>query len=403
MTEDDMTLVRQYVAHQSESAFAALVSRHTNLVYSTTFRRVGSSQLAEEITQAVFIILARKCSSFDDQTILPGWLYRVTCYASGHALKQELRRRHREQEAYMQSHSDPTEPEVWPQITPLLEDAMVRLNQADRDALILRFFEGLSLKEVSTVLGASEAAAKMRVGRALEKLRVYFSRHGVNSTVETIAGAMSAGSVIVAPAALAKTAAAVALAKSATASASTSTLMKGALKLMAWTKMKTALVVGAVAVLSITTTTLVIQLRPRTEFPRSSWKFAGYADPKSAFMSYLWASVCQTNRDTFEQTLTPGQRNIYTQMIAMNMKVPQPHSEEATVAETFQRASDQWQNGSYRIIRGPVISEGQAVIQVEAHVADRTMDVQVKLKRMGNEWRFDGIQHRKIMTNNAQM
>src|SRR3954470_9790673 len=100
MPSDDMELVRQYVTGRSESAFAALVSRHANLVYSAALRRTSNPQLAEEITQAVFIILARKADSFGEKTILPGWLYRTACYVSGHALKREFRRQQREQEAY---------------------------------------------------------------------------------------------------------------------------------------------------------------------------------------------------------------------------------------------------------------------------------------------------------------
>ena len=103
MTTDDMDLVRQYVASQSESAFAALVARHTNLVYSAALRRVGNPQLAEEVTQAVFIILAKKAASLGHKTILPGWLYRTAGYVSGSALKRERRRQHREQEAFLQS------------------------------------------------------------------------------------------------------------------------------------------------------------------------------------------------------------------------------------------------------------------------------------------------------------
>src|SRR5580693_7614478 len=103
MTTDDMKLVREYAAHQSESAFAALVSRHTNLVYSVSLRKVRDLQLAEEVTQAVFIILARKAGSLSERTILPGWLYRTACFTSNSALKAECRRQKREQEAYMQS------------------------------------------------------------------------------------------------------------------------------------------------------------------------------------------------------------------------------------------------------------------------------------------------------------
>jgi RNA polymerase sigma factor (sigma-70 family) len=174
MTNDDMELMRQYVVQHLESAFAEIVSRHTDLVYSVAWRRIGDPQWAEEITQAVFIILARKADALPARTILSGWLYRTTCYVSRHALKQEFRRQRREQKAYMESLSTDTEPEVWRQIRPLLEEAMVRLGPADRDALVLRFFEGKSLKEVSAVLGVSEAAAKMRLSRALKNCAPIF-------------------------------------------------------------------------------------------------------------------------------------------------------------------------------------------------------------------------------------
>ena len=157
MTTDDMELVREYATRQSESAFATLVSRYTNLVYSAALRQAGDSQLAEEITQVVFIILARKAGSFDARTVVPGWLYRTTGYVSKSALKRELRRQHREQEAYMQSTLNETAP-AWEQLSPLLDEAMSRLGQTDRDALVLRFFEGRSLQEV----GQCWAQAKRR-------------------------------------------------------------------------------------------------------------------------------------------------------------------------------------------------------------------------------------------------
>ena len=108
-------------------------------------------------------------------------------------------------------------------------------------------------------LGASEDAAKKRVNRALEKLRKFFAKRGVNSTTAIIAGAISANSVQAAPVALAKTVTAVALAKGAAASASTLTLIKGALKIMAWTKAKTAIVAGAIVLLAAGTTTVTVK------------------------------------------------------------------------------------------------------------------------------------------------
>src|ERR1035438_1696625 len=123
MTADDMELVRQYAAQQSESAFAALVSRYTNLVYSAALRAGRDPQLAEEITQAVFIILARKAGSLNKKTILPSWLYRAACYASRSALKREYRRQQREQKAYMQSTLEEAQADaVWKQLSPLLEE-----------------------------------------------------------------------------------------------------------------------------------------------------------------------------------------------------------------------------------------------------------------------------------------
>ncbi len=273
-----MRLVREYAARQSESAFATLVSRHANLVYSAALRQARDPQLAEEVTQAVFILLARKAASLGARTILTGWLYRTACYVSGSALKRERRRQRREQEAYMKSELDAQPGTTWSQLSPLLDEAMLRLSQTDRDALVLRFFEGRSLQEVGSALGASEDAAKKRVGRALEKLRIFFSKRGVHSTAETIADAISANSIQPAPALLAKTATTLALAKGATASTSTLTLIKGALKIMAWTKIKSAIVASVVVLLAAGTTT--VSIKEYQEHRTYSWQIPNW-NPKT--------------------------------------------------------------------------------------------------------------------------
>jgi RNA polymerase sigma factor (sigma-70 family) len=275
-----MELVRAYAVRQSEQAFETLVTRHVNLVYSSALRQTRDPHLAEEITQAVFIILARKANSLNEKTILPSWLHRTAGFAAADALKIQRRRAQREQEAFMQSTLNEPESETWQQIAPLLDTAIAGLNEKDRHAVVLRFFQNKSMDEIGAALGASEDAAKMRVNRALEKLRQFFVKRGIASTAATLAGAISANSVQAAPATLAKTATAVALTKGAAASISTSTLIKGALKLMAWTKAKTAIVISAGVLLAAGTTTVAIYNigRPIVGIPKNWSVLSGNAD-----------------------------------------------------------------------------------------------------------------------------
>ncbi len=258
---DDMTLLRDYAAHHSGEAFGTLVARHINLVYSVALRQVRDPHLAEEITQAVFIILARKAGSLGPKTILPGWLCRTARYVSANALTIQRRRQRREQEAYMQSALNEPEPDMdlWRQIAPLLDEALAELGQKDHDALVLRYFEGKSLGEVGVAIGANEDTARMRINRALEKLRKFLMKRGVASTTAIIGGTISANSVQAAPVALTKVVTAIAITKGVAAGGSTLTLIKGALKLMAWTKINTAVVVGACILNSAGTTGMVVK------------------------------------------------------------------------------------------------------------------------------------------------
>ena len=256
---NDMDLVREFAFQNSETAFAELVRRHINLVYSAALRFTGNTSDTQDVTQAVFIILARKAAGLRARTVLTGWLYETTRYTALQWLRAQARRRQYEQEAQMQSSLDNSNPDaIWLQVGPLLELAMSRLNEKERTLLALRFFENRSGAEAAAILGIGEWAARKRGERALDKLRKYFFKHGVTSTTATLAKTISANSVQAAPVALAKTVTAIALAKGITAGGSTLILVKGALKLMAWAKAKTAIVVGTGFLLAAGTVTVAV-------------------------------------------------------------------------------------------------------------------------------------------------
>jgi RNA polymerase sigma factor (sigma-70 family) len=243
--EDDGALLRQYSENQSNGAFATLVARHINLVYSVALRGVADPHHADEVTQAVFIIFAKKAAQLRHDKALSSWLFQTTRFAAANFVRSEIRRHRREQEAYMQSVvNESGGDEVWRQIAPLLDTAVATLNEKDRRAIVLRFYEGRGLREVGAALGSNEESAKKRVARALEKLQRFFSKRGVHSTTTMITGAISANSVHAAPADLAVSVTAAATAKGAAASVSTVALVKGALKIMVWTKTKKMAVTG---------------------------------------------------------------------------------------------------------------------------------------------------------------
>ena len=273
---DDIQLLRDYVERQSEVAFAELVRRHVNLVYSVARRQTGSPHAAEEITQAVFVILARKAGSLSPKIILSGWLYQTARLSAANLLRTERRRTRREQEAHMQSLLNESGPDAWPQIKPLLDDAMAKLGEKDRDAIVLRFFEGKPLSEVGAALGASEDAAKMRVIRALEKLRRFFAQRGVALSTTALGSVIAANAVQAAPAAVVASVLAT-VGGGAIAAASTLTLVKGVLELVTLTKIKLG-VLSAVVAIGVATP-LILQQQANTRLREENRALRAQAVP----------------------------------------------------------------------------------------------------------------------------
>ena len=301
---DDHALLRQYAEQNSEAAFAALVTRHVDKVYSVALRHTRNPHAAEEITQAVFVILAKKSGRLGGKVILSGWLYETARLTSVTFIRSEIRRARREQEAHMQTALNENDSEAWLHIAPLLEDALAGLSAADRHAVVLRYFDGKSLGEVGAAMGASEDAAKKRVTRAVEKLRGFFTKRGVTLTAAVLTATISANSVQAAPVGLAKTISAVALAKG--AAASTSTLVKGTLKVMTLIKVKKAIGIGLGALLLVGTTTLVAQheLQPSCSFPYKTaddiWQLIHSVDTTKFEMH---AFIYSTNRTVHSRDL----------------------------------------------------------------------------------------------------
>lgn len=199
----DQQLLRDYAAGDSQAAFGELVRRHLDLVHSAAVRMTLDRHLAEDVSQAVFVALARQAPSLAERPVLAGWLHRTTQNLAAKTVRTEIRRRAREQEAATMQ--IPPSEAVWEQIAPHLDVALNQLDEPDRDALLLRYFERKSAREIGEWLGLGEEAAQKRVTRALERLRGVFVARGLAVPATSLAGAILLQAVQAAPAGLATT------------------------------------------------------------------------------------------------------------------------------------------------------------------------------------------------------
>jgi RNA polymerase sigma factor (sigma-70 family) len=223
MSETDLQLLARYKGKNAEDAFTEIVRRHLDLVLSAALRKVRSPQLAEEVAQSVFSDLAQQADGLAPDTVLPGWLYQVTCRTAIDVIRRESRRQSREQVALeLTAMNAPAA--NWTEVEPLLDEAMHALDETDRTAVLLRYFKNKSLREVGETLGTSEEAARKRITRAVERMRQFFTKRGVTVGASGLAVVISANAVQAAPTSLAMKIATAALAGKAMTAATASGL-----------------------------------------------------------------------------------------------------------------------------------------------------------------------------------
>jgi RNA polymerase sigma factor (sigma-70 family) len=220
--QSDSQLLRAYAEQSHEPAFTELVRRHVDFVHSAARRMVCDSHLAQDVTQGVFVALAKQAPQLVGQPVLSGWLHRTAQNIAAQTVRTDVRRRAREQEAFAMNELLATEPNaVWENIAPHLDTALGELSEPDRDALLLRYFERKSAQEMAQILGISDEAAQKRVSRAVERLRELFSKRNVSIGASGLAVLISANAVQAAPVGLAATISAAAVLAGKTISTST--------------------------------------------------------------------------------------------------------------------------------------------------------------------------------------
>jgi len=189
---DDGDLLRQFAETQDEPCFAVLVQRHIGFVYAVCLRRLRNPHAAQDATQAVFVVLARKAGAVARGPSVIGWLHRSACYETKNIMRAQANRLARETEAQRLGTTTPATRQDLQAIEAVLDDALSELPSGDRETILARYFSGFSYAEIGTTLRLSENAARMRVERALAKLRNQLARRGVTSMAVALSEALPA-------------------------------------------------------------------------------------------------------------------------------------------------------------------------------------------------------------------
>ncbi len=271
----DQQLLRKASTGDSR-AIGEIVSRYVDFVYAAALRQVRDPHLAEDVAQAVFVILWMKARNLPVRTVLHAWLFHTTRYAAANAIRtRERRARHEQRAAQMRSEqisddaaaaTSASQP-----IHAMLDEAIARLRESDRTAILLSFFARKTWREVGATIGISEEAARKRGERAIEKMRDYFQRRGVAMTNAGVLGAVQAVAMsgATAPPGLAHAITSACI-TSAPAVSGANLLVKGAIQMMTWTKIKLAGVVAAAVLATAAGSAVAIRYEARNEVTASN-------------------------------------------------------------------------------------------------------------------------------------
>lgn len=310
MSSTDSALLQRFVLSRDESAFEELVSRHLGLVMGAARRRLrGREDLAEEIAQNVFIVLARKAPALKSHPCLAGWLHKTATFQASRAARKEQTRSHsmsRLQTELNVSRDLASAPDEMEQVLPVLDDALASLNEGDRRTLLMRFYEGKSFKAIAALVGKTEVACQKQSRRALEKLGSVLRRRGATVSLTALATGLGSELGRATPVTQAATISQSALSNSSGASLSATGLFLQQLTLM---NTKSATLAGAIIVIACAGTGYLTGTASR---PKSKTEPVSAAPPKPASPSNTSSALTSPRgeRRDLEQLLALAHREL---------------------------------------------------------------------------------------------
>ena len=384
----DLDLLGQYARNRAQDAFTEIVRRHVDLVYSAALRQVRSPQLAEEVAQSVFTDLARNAGKLKPDTVLTAWLYQVTRRTAVDVVRKESRRQLREQIASEMNAMNATASD-WTHVGPFLDEAMHMLDDTDRTAVLLRYFENKSLREVGQTLGTSDDTAQKRVSRAVERLREFFSRHGVTVGASGLVVVLSANAVQAAPVGLAGTIATAGATLAGTTLSATATATTTAVKIIVMTTLQKSIIAAFIAAAVGTGLYEARQYyhsHHLVEYiPRETWASAGFATPEAAIRSFCWAK----SQGDINTAMTMATPELWQEVENKYFKNKSDSERGKMLIETVKNVK------GIGIQKRTVVADDQVVfrmLQLHSDGKDGKSYSIVTMKRIDGEWKISGVE-----------